>query len=51
MRDGTVTTDTSTGGDINVEELKPYMFVIIGLGVAVALSYGWSSIIKRMNKE
>ena len=50
--DGTTTTDTSSsGGDINIEELKPFFVVIIGLGVAVGLSYGWSSIIKKMNNE
>jgi len=48
---GTNTNTSSMGGEIDMEKLEPFLYVILALGLAVGISYAWDYVVKKLKKE
>ena len=48
---GTNTNTSSMGGEIDMEQIQPFLYVILALGLAVGISYAWDYVVKKLKKE
>ena len=48
---GTNTDTSSMGGEIDMETLEPFLYVIGGLVVAVGITYAWDYVVNKLKKE